>query len=162
MCDKFERERLWVEEWAQGREFEAETEIDEDEATVAEAANGTNTDLPEGNDAKGKGRAKEGNVPESTECEEGEGIECGCCFSTYVIVSQSAQCGCLVYAILITYTRTQWYNAMKVICSVDRARAATLQSVWACAYRRSSVWINKGVLPSSHSPRSRLAYPRSS
>lgn len=99
VCEEFERERLWVQEWAQGREFEVEIEIDEDEA--AAAANGVNTDLVEGVDAKGKGRMKEGDVPESTECEEGEGIECGCCFSTYMIVSQSARFNHFVYATLI-------------------------------------------------------------
>jgi hypothetical protein len=86
VCEDFEREQLWVEEWAQGREFEVETEIDEDEAGAV-----VNSDIAEGVDTKGKGRAKEGDVPESAECEEGEGIECGCCFSTYVIVSHPAQ-----------------------------------------------------------------------
>jgi len=106
VCEDFERERLWVEEWAQGREFEVETEIDEDEA--AAAANGVNgTDIAEGVDAKGKGRAKEGDVPESIECEEGEGIECGCCFSTYAIVSHSAQCDRLGFTILTTCARIQ-------------------------------------------------------
>jgi len=80
LCEDFEREQFWVEEWAQGREFE--TDMDEDDAAAI-----ANNDIAEGVDAKGKGRAKEGEVPESAECEEGEGIECGCCFSTYVIVS---------------------------------------------------------------------------
>ena len=130
VCEDFEREQLWVEEWAQGREFEVETEIDEDEA--AAVANG---DIAEGVDAKGKGRAKEGDVPESAECEEGEGIECGCCFSTYMIVSHFAQRDHLGFAILTTYARIQWSSAMKATYSVVRARATTLRSVWACAYR---------------------------
>lgn len=159
-CDDFERERLWVEEWAQGREFEVETEIDEDDA--AAVAIDVNGDLTEATDAKGKGRAKEVDVPESIECEEGEGIECGCCFSTYMIVSPSAQCNRLVYSILTTYTRIPWYNATRVTCSVVHARAATLRSVSACAYRRSGAWFKKGAPPYSHSPRSRLAYPKSS
>lgn len=156
ICEDFERELLWVEEWAQGREFDVETEVDEDEA--AEAAN---SDIAEGVDAKGKGRAKEGDVPESAECEEGEGMECGCCFSTYVIVSHSAEYIHIGFAILTTYTRIQWYSAMKVTYSVVRAHATTLRSVWACAYRRSSVWTRKGALHSSRSLRSRLACPRS-
>jgi hypothetical protein len=94
VCENFEREQLWIEEWAQGREFEVETEIDEDEAAVA--ANIAGTDLAQGVDVKGKGRAKEEDVLESIECEEGEGIECGCCFSTYTIVSQSTRCNRLV------------------------------------------------------------------
>ena len=157
-CDDFERERLWVEEWAQGREFEVETEIDEDEA----AATDVNADFTEAIDAKGKGRAKEVDVPESTECEEGEGIECGCCFSTYMIVSLSVQCNRFVYSILTTYTRIPWYNATTVTCSVAHARAATLRSVSECAYQRSSVWIKKAAPPYSHSPRSRLAYLKNS
>lgn len=161
-CNDFERERLWVEEWAQGREFEVETEIDEDEDERAAVATDVNADLTEAIDAKGKGRAKEIGVPESAECEEGEGIECGCCFSTYMIVSPSVRCNRLVRSILITYARIPWYNATKVTCSVVHARAATLRSVSACAYRRSSVWIKKGALPCSHSPRSRLACPKSS
>jgi hypothetical protein len=159
VCGEFERERLWVEEWVQGREFEVETEIDEDEA--AAAANGISTDPAEGVDAKGKGKSKEV-IPESTECEEGEGIECGCCFSTFVIVSQSAQRNRFVYTVLTAYARIRWYNAMTVTCSVDRARAATLRSVWACASRRSSVWIKKGAPLYSHSPHSRLACPKCS
>lgn len=157
VCEDFEREQLWVEEWAQGREFEVETEIDEDE--VADAAN---SDIAEGADAKGKGRAKEGDLPESAECEEGEGIECGCCFSTYVIVSHSAEHNRLGFAILTTFTRIQWYSVMKVTYSVVRAHATTLRSVWACVYRRSSVWIKRGALPSSHSLHSRFACPKSS
>lgn len=116
-CEEFERERLWVDEWAQGREFDVETEIDEDEA--AAAAEGIV-------DAKGKGRAKEGDAPESTECDEGEGIECGCCFSTYVIVSHGHR---LAYVILTTDARILWYNATKVTYSVVHARTATLRSV---------------------------------
>ena len=156
VCDDFEREQLWVEEWAQGREFDVETEIDEDEAAAA-----ADSDIAEGADAKGKGRAKEGDLPESAECEEGEGIECGCCFSTYVIVSHSAEHKRLGFAILTAYARIQWYSATKVTYSVVRAHATMLRSVWACAYRRSSVWIRKGALPSSHSHHSRRACPKS-
>lgn len=156
VCEDFERELLWVEEWAQGREFEVETEIDEDEAAAA-----ANSDIAEGVDAKGKGRAKEGDVPESAECEEGEGIECGCCFSTYVIVSHSAEHIRLGFAILTIYDRIQWYSVMKGIYSVVRAHATTLRSAWACAYRLSSVWIRKAALHSSHSLHSRLACPKS-
>jgi hypothetical protein len=75
---EFDREFNWCADWYPGKPGDIEYIL---ESGLDPAGQ------PQGGQGPSVSKKPEEETPESEECESGEGIECGCCCSEYVVVS---------------------------------------------------------------------------
>jgi hypothetical protein len=75
---EFDRELNWCADWYQGKPGDIEYILEPGLDPAGQ---------PQDGQAPSVSKKPEEETPESEECESGEGIECGCCCSEYVVVS---------------------------------------------------------------------------